>query len=713
MDHGNILPLLQVGKPWIGFAVRKAKGKGTILIRDVAKNGPAAAAGLCDGDELVSVASLRVMNMKMFKLAMAEFKRPGLVIDAGILRNNEHLTLKLEIGVKKQVEVGDVPPLTTQDEILAVVGDPVKLEQVATAAFAAADADCSGLVTTKEFVAAMREWLPEDISGALSDSDLRKAFNNCDTDRSGYLGLVEFPRIMKGLLSSILEGERGMFLQRAASAKSLTMLGAPYVGWVVQKKRGQKKLFLVDVVEGGPADEAGLQDGDQLISVDETAVASYPNYRKTMRENMVAGGKLMVTYKRRGKKFSTELVVGTREPVVLQDVPPMNVMDDIGAVLKDDVKFAVAAEHAFQSADADMSGLVTQKELLEALETWRPLTGLISANVLMQAVSLCDADESGYISKREFPGFLRFLLGAIWQWHENSMYPPMEVTEGKYALPVATHDIYQEWRAQGYLSGTFPVSANKQWLRNTNQAQRPHLIVAVESNITLEKLNGLPQTVVLRPGDELYVPPGTIYDWRCDDGNPRFLFGLGTGTFESPMQLSFLESMAASFRMGRIFHPWLGFQVERDPNHKKQLLVRDVAELGPAYMAGILEGDTLLSMDGDPVKTPKDFRTRIAQFKMGEVVKVRVDRNGCSIPLDVEVNSSRLEKCLCAKKMSFDSVKVHSECLGPPGAGAKPNLTKGGYIPSRPVTGGGGALFQIGRAGFGGGRDEYVLGLGG
>ena len=67
--------------------------------------------------------------------------------------------------------------------------------------------------------------------------------------------------------------------------------------------------------------------------------------------------------------------------------------------------------------------------------------------------------------------------------------------------------------------------------------------------------------------------------------------------------MSFLESMAASFRMGQIFHPWLGFQVERDPDHKKQLLVRDVAELGPAYMAGILEGNTLLSMDRDLVKT--------------------------------------------------------------------------------------------------------------
>ena len=658
-QHTMHYQMREVGKPWIGFAVRKAKNKDGILVRDVAKGGPAEAAGLQDGDQLVSIESMRIATMKMFKVAMTEFKRPGLVIEVGILRSGSPLTVKLEIGVKKQVDVGEVPPLTSSEEILDVLGDSVKLEQVAKAAFAAADADCSGLVTTKEFISAMREWLPAEISPYLGDNDLRKSFTNCDTDKSGYLGLVEFPRIMKGLLSSILEGERGLFGRRAASAKSLVMLGAPYAGWVVHKKRGVKRLYLVDIVEGGPADEAGLHENDELISVDGTRVGSYPKYRQLMKQCMVPGGKMTITYRRRGKKFSTELTVGTREPAIIQNVPQLHVMEDIGTVLNDEEKFSILAEHAFQSADADMSGLVTHQELLEALESWRPLAGLLSAEVLMEAVSLCDADESGYIAKREFPGFLRFLLNLVWRWHQLNSYPPMEVTVGKHPLPVQTHNIYQEWNTEGFLCGNFPAAPKKAWLRTTNQAQRPHFIVAVDSKVTLKKLNGLEQTVVLSPGDEVFIPQGTYYDYQSDDAESHFLFALGIGK-ASPMKLSFLESAAQSFRKGQIFHPWLGFQAEKDPTKKNQLLVREVPWGGPAAAAGMTDGDVLQSIDGTPVKSLKDFRKMVTECKLGDVVAVRVSRTEVSIGFEIEVKSSRLQNSLCAKKMTFASIKVLS-----------------------------------------------------
>jgi S1-C subfamily serine protease len=55
------------GKPWIGFAVRKAPGKNTLLVQDVAENGPAEKSGLRSGDELSKIDGKPVPDINVFK----------------------------------------------------------------------------------------------------------------------------------------------------------------------------------------------------------------------------------------------------------------------------------------------------------------------------------------------------------------------------------------------------------------------------------------------------------------------------------------------------------------------------------------------------------------------------------------------------------------------------------------------------------------------
>ncbi|MNL54559.1 putative serine protease HtrA [compost metagenome] len=58
------------------------------------------------------------------------------------------------------------------------------------------------------------------------------------------------------------------------------------------------------------------------------------------------------------------------------------------------------------------------------------------------------------------------------------------------------------------------------------------------------------------------------------------------------------------------------------------MLVRDVAEGSPAALAGLLEGDVIVALDGKNVTEPSHVTHMVANRRVGDKIKLLVSREG-------------------------------------------------------------------------------------
>ena len=67
------------------------------------------------------------------------------------------------------------------------------------------------------------------------------------------------------------------------------------------------------------------------------------------------------------------------------------------------------------------------------------------------------------------------------------------------------------------------------------------------------------------------------------------------------------------------------------------VLVAGVQHNGPAATAGLQPGDVILGLDGSPARNAVEIMNAIAKHRPGELARLRVDRQGQSLALEVEV----------------------------------------------------------------------------
>lgn len=122
------------------------------------------------------------------------------------------------------------------------------------------------------------------------------------------------------------------------------------------------------------------------------------------------------------------------------------------------------------------------------------------------------------------------------------------------------------------------------------------------------------------------------------------IYGIGTGLgFSIPITKAkaIADQLLAK---GRVDYPFLGIGTETITDtlkaefglpDKQGVLVKDVHAKSPAVSAGVVEGDVLRALDGQPIKSADDLEAQIAKKKAGDTVKIELWHEGAkkTIPL--------------------------------------------------------------------------------
>lgn len=119
--------------------------------------------------------------------------------------------------------------------------------------------------------------------------------------------------------------------------------------------------------------------------------------------------------------------------------------------------------------------------------------------------------------------------------------------------------------------------------------------------------------------------------------------------FAIPVNLVKIVIAAAKRGAHDVKRPWLGATLQgvtRDIaeglglDRPAGVLVSDVLDTGPAFDAGLKQGDIILSLDGRDVDTPDAFGYRLSTRPLGGTVPMVVRRNGKSVDLSLKLISA-------------------------------------------------------------------------
>jgi Do/DeqQ family serine protease len=131
------------------------------------------------------------------------------------------------------------------------------------------------------------------------------------------------------------------------------------------------------------------------------------------------------------------------------------------------------------------------------------------------------------------------------------------------------------------------------------------------------------------------------------------LIGINTAIYQKAQGIGFAIPINKAkrivdelIRAGEVRPLWLGLEIQELspelqshfelPRKEKGVLVSDVVEEGPAGKAGLKRGDIVLSVEGNPVPSPEDYRNVLAEYTPGDRLRVEVYRQGKVSTLSVE-----------------------------------------------------------------------------
>jgi serine protease Do len=141
------------------------------------------------------------------------------------------------------------------------------------------------------------------------------------------------------------------------------------------------------------------------------------------------------------------------------------------------------------------------------------------------------------------------------------------------------------------------------------------------------------------------------------------LIGINTAIYQKAQGIGFAipvnkvkRIVDELIRAGEVRPLWLGLEIQELspelrahfalPKDEKGVLVSDVVEKGPAGKAGLKRGDIILSVEGNPVPSPEDYRNVLADYTPGDRLRLEVFYQGRVSAVSVEPSAFPLEMAL-------------------------------------------------------------------
>ncbi|MBS3754578.1 MAG: Do family serine endopeptidase [Desulfobacterales bacterium] len=120
---------------------------------------------------------------------------------------------------------------------------------------------------------------------------------------------------------------------------------------------------------------------------------------------------------------------------------------------------------------------------------------------------------------------------------------------------------------------------------------------------------------------------------------------------------------------GEVIHAWIGLFVQDldrnmadyfDLETGTGVAVQNVAPDSPADQAGIREGDIVLSIHGEPIKSISDYKAAMRGFGKGDRIRVKVRQKGTQKQVDVKAKlfPERLAPRLARRLLGIDVVDI-------------------------------------------------------
>ena len=137
-----------------------------------------------------------------------------------------------------------------------------------------------------------------------------RTFNTNETGNSlnSGVGFAVSVNIVKRVVPALIaDGEYDYPYLGIQSLPALTLADAEQLG--LDRTVG---AFITDVVDGGPADEAGIETGDLIVGIDGRPVAVFDDLISYLFNHTGPGDTVELTVYRNGEEISIDLVLGAR-----------------------------------------------------------------------------------------------------------------------------------------------------------------------------------------------------------------------------------------------------------------------------------------------------------------------------------------------------------------------------------------------------------------
>ena len=238
----------------------------------------------------------------------------------------------------------------------------------------------------------------------------------------------------------------------------------PGLGFAVRQARGKPGLYIADVAPGGAADLAGVEEGDELLWVkgegqdNATRVDSLKTLHEAHVRLLIPGTTVRLKALRHGTNVpkTVEVVVG--EPATDgHGLDPIDSLDDLAARLANPPLLQGDCAALCRWMDGRRCGAVTLGDFAAGLKAWLgPAVASVAPDAVVAACfARYDEAGTGHLPTALAAVLLQSLLRLMGDYVASVRCTEHKVYAGKYAPPVDTHAVYEQWRPLGWISGTF------------------------------------------------------------------------------------------------------------------------------------------------------------------------------------------------------------------------------------------------------------------